>query len=133
MSDATNVETARRFADALRAGDLELAAAELAPEIEIDDRDIPDADGHDSFYEWSARWNEAFPGWRAEETDTRAANGKVLTLFRMFVTGRGSGIELTRDDALVLEFDGDRIRRIGYFNDQAEALAAFESGEAQSP
>jgi hypothetical protein len=37
----------RRFSAALEVGDLETAAAELAPNVEIDDRDIPDADGHD--------------------------------------------------------------------------------------
>jgi hypothetical protein len=42
----------------------------------------------------------------------------------MFATGRGSGIELTRDDALLLEFEQGKIRSISYFNDQAAAVAA---------
>jgi ketosteroid isomerase-like protein len=130
VSDEINVATTRRFAAALEAGDLKAAAAELAPDVEIDDRDIPDADGHDSFYGWLARWNEVFDGWRTEETRLLAGDDKVLSLFRMFARGRGSGIELTRDDALLLEFEAGKIRRIGYYNDQTEALAAAEIDDA---
>jgi len=42
----------------------------------------------------------------------------------MIVTGRGSGIELTRDDAVLSELQNGRIVRIGYYNDQAQALEA---------
>jgi ketosteroid isomerase-like protein len=124
VSDEENVATARRFAEALESGDMKAAATALAPNVQIDDRDIPDSDGHDSFYGWIGRWNEVFDGWRTEETRLLAADDKVLSLFRMFATGRGSGIELERDDALLLEFEAGKIRRIGYYNDQAEALAA---------
>ncbi len=36
------------------------AAAELAPKVAIDDRDIPDADGQDSIRDWIGRWNDAW-------------------------------------------------------------------------
>jgi ketosteroid isomerase-like protein len=124
LSDDANVAAARRFADALETGDLSAAAAELAGDVEIDDRDIPDSEGHDSFYDWIGRWNEVFDGWRTEEMRVLAGNDKVLSLFRMFARGRGSGIELTREDALLLEFESGAIRRIAYFSDQAEALTA---------
>lgn len=39
-----NVETVRRLTAAMGRGDLEAAAAELAPKMAIDDRDLPDAD-----------------------------------------------------------------------------------------
>lgn len=64
MSKDENVATVRRFSEALERGDLEHAARELAPEVEIDDRDIPDADGQDSFYIWIGRWNESWESWR---------------------------------------------------------------------
>ncbi len=53
-----------------------------------------------------------------------AGDDKVLALFRMIVTGKGSGIELIRDDAVLGEFRGGRIARLGYFNDQQHALEA---------
>ena len=47
----------------------------------------------------------------------------------MIVRGKGSGIELTREDATLAEFRDGRIVRIGYYNDQAQALAAAGLGE----
>jgi ketosteroid isomerase-like protein len=125
VSQQENVETARRFADAIEAGDLDAAAKELGPEVEIDDKDIPDADGRDSFYTWMGRWNDVWESWRTEETDLLpAGEDKVLSLFRMFATGKGSGIELSRDDAVITEFHDGKIVRIGYYNDQKQAREA---------
>jgi ketosteroid isomerase-like protein len=125
MSQAENIETYRRFADAIERGDLDQAALELAPEVEIDDRDIPDADGRDSFYAWIGRWNDSWESWRAEELELLAPDDQtVLALFRMVVTGKGSGIELSRDDAVLAGFRDGKIARIGYYNDQPQAREA---------
>jgi len=66
-----NVETARRFVEALNRGDYEAAATELDPELEIDDTDIPESTGADSFYVWLARWDAAWESWRIEDLDIR--------------------------------------------------------------
>ena len=66
-----NVETTRRFTEALNRGDYKTAAAELDPELEIDDTDIPESTGADSFYAWLARWDAAWENWRAEDVDIR--------------------------------------------------------------
>ena len=59
-------------------GELAKATAEGRPDavtpllgetVEIDDQDIPDADGHDSFHEWQARWNESWDSWRVEDVE----------------------------------------------------------------
>jgi len=42
----------------------------------------------------------------------------------MIVRGKGSGIELTREDAVLAEYRAGKIVRIGYYNDQAQALEA---------
>ncbi len=120
-----NVETLRRFARAVERGDLESARAELADTVEIDDQDIPDADGHDSFHAWVGRWSEAWGSWRTEDTVLMPiGEEKVLGLFRMVVTGKGSDIELARDDAILAEFLDGKIMRIGYYNDQDRARQA---------
>ena len=49
---------------------------------------------------------------------------RTISLFKMIVRGKGSGIELTRDDAVLAEFRDGKIVRIGYYNDQAQALEA---------
>jgi ketosteroid isomerase-like protein len=49
----------------------------------------------------------------------------------MYATGKGSGIELARDDATITEFRDGKIAKIGYYNDQTRAReAAGLSGSA---
>src|SRR3954453_18509095 len=104
MSDA-NVETARRFTEALMRSDYDAAAAELGPNLEIDDTDITESTGADSFYQWIARWDAAWETWRIEDLQIRASGeDRTVSLFKIIVTGRGSGIELTRDGATLIEF-----------------------------
>ena len=120
-----NVETTRRFTDALVSGDYAAAAAELGPDLEIDDTDIPESTGADSFSAWLARWNQSWESWRIEDLEVRpVGDDATISLFKMIVRGKGSGIELTREDATVAEFRAGKIVRIGYYNDQAQALAA---------
>jgi ketosteroid isomerase-like protein len=124
MSDA-NVETARRFTEALMRSDYDAAAAELSPNLEIDDTDITESTGTDSFYQWIGRWDAAWETWKIDDLEIRAlGDSRTLSLFTITVTGRGSGIELTRDDAALTEFNEGKIVRIGYYNDQAQAREA---------
>jgi ketosteroid isomerase-like protein len=125
-----NVETTRRFTEALVSGDYEAAAAELGPTIEIDDTDIPESTGSDSFYAWLARWDAAWDEWRIEDLDIRpVGDDRTVNLFKMIVRGKGSQIELVRDDATVVEFRDGKIVRIGYYNDQGQALEAAGPSE----
>jgi ketosteroid isomerase-like protein len=120
-----NVEVLRRFVEATAAGDYDAAAAELNPDVEIDDTDITESTGADSFQEWLARWDAAWESWRIEELElVPAGDDKVLALFRMIVKGKGSGIELDRDDAVLGEFRSGKVVRLGYYNDQQQAREA---------
>jgi ketosteroid isomerase-like protein len=125
-----NVETTRHFTESLVRGDYEAAAADLGPDLEIDDTDITESTGTDSFYEWIARWDAAWETWRIEDLEIRPlGENRTLSLFKMIVTGRGSGIELTRDDAVLSVFQNGKIVRIGYYNDQAQAREAIGLSE----
>ena len=120
-----NVETAQRFSEAVMRGDFGAAAAEVDPGLEIDDTDIPESTGADSFRSWLARWDESWESWRIEDLEVRpVGEDATISLFKMIVRGKGSGIELTREDAAVAEFRAGKIVRLGYYNDQAQALAA---------
>ncbi len=120
-----NVDTLRRFTDASQRGDFAAAEAELHPELEIDDTDIVESTATDSYRTWVGRWNDAWDSWRTEEQENiPVGDNAVLALFRMFATGKGSGIELARDDALLAEFRDGKIVRFGYYNDQAQARRA---------
>jgi ketosteroid isomerase-like protein len=120
-----NVDTARRFAEALVRGDYEAAATEIGPEFEIDDTDIPESTGADSLTTWMARWDQTWESWRIEDLEIRAVGeDRTISLFRMIVKGKGSGIELERQDATVVDYRDGKMVRIGYYNDQAKALEA---------
>src|SRR5256714_1192555 len=94
-----NVDTTRRVMEAVNRGDYKTAAAELGPELEIDDTDIPESTGADSFYVWLARWDQAWEDWRIEHLEIRpVGEDRTISLFKMIVRGKGSGIELTRAD-----------------------------------
>jgi ketosteroid isomerase-like protein len=120
-----NVETARRLVDAVNRGDYKAAAADLGPELEIDDTDIPESTGADSFYAWLARWDQAWEDWRIADLEIRpVGDDRTISLFKMIARGKGSGIELTREDAVVANFRNGKIVRLAYYNDQGEALKA---------
>jgi len=120
-----NVEATRRFTEALVRKDYAAAATELGPKLEIDDTDIPESTGTDSFYAWLARWDAAWETWRLEDLEIRpVGENRTISLFKMIVKGKGSGIELARDDAVLADFLHGKIVRIGYYNDQSQALEA---------
>ena len=120
-----NIATTHRFTEALVRGDYAAAAAELGPKVEIDDTDIPESTGTDSFYAWLARWDAAWESWRIEDLEVRpVGEDRTISLFKMIVRGKGSGIDLARDDALVAEYRNGKIVRIAYYNDQSQALEA---------
>ena len=47
----------------------------------------------------------------------------------MIAKGKGSGIELARDDAVVAEYRDGKIVRIAYYNDRSQALEAVGLSE----
>lgn len=118
-----NLAAMRRIADAYDGKDWQAVLADLDPEMEIDDADIPEATGGDSFLALVTRWDEAWDSWHVEHVDIRPADDdQVIALFTMVVKGRGSGVELRRADALVASFRGGKAIKLGYHNDQAQAL-----------
>ncbi len=120
-----NVDVMRRMLDAVGRRDYPAVLADLDPELEIDDTDIPESTGTDSFLEWLARWDDAWESWRFEDLEIRSVgDDQAIALFRMVTTGKGSGIELSRPDALVASFRGGKAVKLGYYNDQALALEA---------
>jgi ketosteroid isomerase-like protein len=115
----------RRIVEASGRQDYQAVLADLDPEVEIDDTDIPESTGTDSFLEWVARWDQVWEGWHIEDVEVHAAgDDQAIALFKMVTKGKGSGVELTRRDALVASFRGGKAVKLGYYNDQAQALEA---------
>jgi hypothetical protein len=120
-----NVEAMRRIVEAAGRQDYQAVLADLDSQVEIDDTDIPESTGTDSFLEWLARWDQVWESWHIEDLEVRAAGSdQAIALFKMVAKGKGSGVELTRLDALVASFRGGKAVKLGYYNDQTQALEA---------
>jgi ketosteroid isomerase-like protein len=77
--------------------------------------------------------DEIWESWRIEGLELRSSgDDKALALFRTIAKGKGSGIELTREDAVLGEFRGGKIVKVGYYNDQQQALEAAGCGSRRT-
>ena len=126
-----NVEIVQRLVAGFnrRDDDWQAVLAELDPNVRIDDRDISlDTThflGHDGARKWLGIWGDAWGGWRIENLKVRpVGKDRALGLFVMYVAGKGSGIELSRPDAMVFTLRAGKVTELTYYNDQDQALEA---------
>ena len=128
-----NVELVQRGFLATMEEDWPTAVGTLDPEVLVQDFDVPDAGvyhGPDGFIAWLTAWSEGWDSWRVENPRFRSGGGEhVIALFRMVARGGHSGLEVTRDDAIVYRIEGGKIVRLEYFNDQQQALEAVGLSE----
>jgi ketosteroid isomerase-like protein len=128
-----NVRVVREALAALVREDMQAAVADLDPDAEIYDFDIPDADvyrGPDGFLKWVGVWGESWESWRFEGLEVLpAGEDRVVALFRMIVKGRGSGVEIDRRDGVAYTLRSGKVVRMEYYNDQQRALAAVGLAE----
>jgi ketosteroid isomerase-like protein len=138
MSKEQNAQIVRRFIEALISAqvndDWQPVFAEVNADVEIDDLvislDTEHYRGHDAVRVWVGVWNEAWASWRIEGVEVRpVGEDGAVALFVMVVTGKGSGIELSRHDALVCTLRAGKIAQVGYYNDQQQALEAVGLAE----
>ena len=110
----------------LRTGDA--LWADLDPDFEVVDHDIPDAGtyrGQDGFRQWMADFEAAWESFTVEPQEyIDAGDGKVVVLLRLLATGRGSGVSLERLDATVWTVRDGKSLRLDYYNNPAAALRA---------
>ncbi|GAC1436013.1 MAG: hypothetical protein NVSMB51_06550 [Solirubrobacteraceae bacterium] len=95
--------------------------------LEVHDHDIVDAGtyrGHAGFARWLEDWMSAWSESTVEPSEFIDAGDRVVVLLIQRATGRGSGVALEREDAMVFVLRDAKIVRLDYFNDQAAALAA---------
>ena len=99
----------------------------IREDIEVHDHDILDAAdyrGHAGFGRWLVDWGAAWSEYSMEPEEFLDAGGRVVVLIRQRVTGRGSGVTLEREDAMVFEVRDGKIARLDYYNDRKQALKA---------
>jgi ketosteroid isomerase-like protein len=95
--------------------------------VEVHDHDTPDQGayrGHEGLARWLEDWGAAWADWNIEPDEFIDAGNSVVIFIRMNTTGRGSGIEIQRHDALVYEIRDGLVARVDYYNDRKEALDA---------
>ncbi len=99
----------------------------LDPKIEVFDHDILDAGtykGHDGFVRWLEDWDEPWEEWRMEAERWIDAGDQVVLIFRMTTKGKGSGVEINRQDGMVWTVRNAQVTRIDYYNSEAQTLEA---------
>jgi len=126
-----NVEIVQRLVAGFnrRDDDWQAVLAELDPDVQIVDLDISlDTEhflGHDGTRKWLGIWGDAWGDWRIEDLKVRpVGEDRALGLFVMHVTGKGSGIELSRHDAAVFTLRAGKVTQLTYYNDQDQAREA---------
>src|SRR5277367_1147685 len=96
-----------------------------AEDVEVHDHDIPDAGvyrGHAGYAQWLEDWAGAWSEFSLEPEDFIDIDDRVVVVFRMRATGRGSGVTVERKDALVVQVRDGMAVRIDYYNNQEQAL-----------
>ncbi|MCW3057147.1 MAG: hypothetical protein JWO21_1116 [Solirubrobacterales bacterium] len=102
------------------------------PEIEVHDHDTPDQGdyrGHSGFARWIEDWGTAWADWSIEPDEFIDAGNAVVIFICMKAEGRGSGIEVDRQDALVYEIRDGMVTCVDYYNDRQQALKAVGLAE----
>ena len=126
------VETVRRgFEQFLATGEVPWDLFDES--VEIHDHDTPDQTdyrGHEGYARWLEEWGAAWADWSMQIERHIDAGDSVVTFFLMQTTGLGSGIEMTREDALVYRLRDGKIVRGDYYNDRSLALKTVGLAES---
>ena len=129
-----NVEIVRRmfeaFVQGLERGNPGAAfdTGTLAADVEWQTSDLMGAEtfrGREGFIEFMRRWTEDFQGYGIQlERLIDAGDDRVVGLLHQWATGKGSGVPVELNLAIVYELDASRVIRMCNYTNQAEALEA---------
>ena len=129
-----NVEIVRRILEDAMRGSWEQSTLHLAPDIELHGTVGGLTEGsvwhgseqvRDFFEEDSEAWDER----RLDAEEFIDAGDCVVVLLHEFRRGKGSGVEMETDTAMVYEVRDGQVVRIQGYMDRTEALEAAGLGE----
>jgi ketosteroid isomerase-like protein len=136
MSAAT-IEIVRSLFDAFADGrtNLDLVVAALDPDVEIHGAvgglgEGAVIRGREAVVQELLPDTAVWADRRVELQEVLDTDDRVVALAREYRRGRGSGVEVENEIALIYTFDGDAVIRIEPYMSQAEALAAMGLGAA---
>jgi ketosteroid isomerase-like protein len=101
----------------------------LHAKVEVHDHDVMDAGeyrGHAGFGRWLENWDAAWSDFSMEPEEFLDAGERVVSVFRMTATGRGSGVEVERQDAIVWSVRDGKVVRLDYYNNREQALGTVD-------
>jgi ketosteroid isomerase-like protein len=85
--------------------------------------------GHSGFARWLENWGAAWADYSVEVEEFIDRGDRVVTVIRMNATGRGSGVAVERQDAMVWKLENGKAVRLDYYNNRAQALNAAEAAD----
>ena len=119
-----NVEAVKRsFERFMATGEPDWAAVDQ--EVEVQDHDILDAGeyrGHEGVRRWFEDWGTAWAAYSFEPEEFIDAGDRVVAVIHLKAEGQSSGVELERQDAMVITMRDGKWIRVDYYNDRNQAL-----------
>jgi ketosteroid isomerase-like protein len=126
------VEIVERAHAALNSGDVDALVALCDPRFRLDmsDRVMNPAvyEGHDGIRRFLGEVGEVWERYTWEPEQILRAGDQLVALVRSTGRGRGSGIEIERETAIVWTVEGDRATALHFYRDRNEALQAAGLG-----
>ena len=105
-----NLELARKAIACVNRGDDEGFVALMAEDVRYFPYDDSPLQGREQVLQYARSWTEAFDCFEWETSQCQDVGDFVVVSGRTVARGRGSGVEVTSDDAWVIRFrDGEAI------------------------
>jgi ketosteroid isomerase-like protein len=120
-----NVEVVRGLLERFAAGEVVWDA--LDEEVEIHDHDILDAGeyrGREGVLRWIEDWSSGLPAVDWDLQEILDAGETVMAVILLKARGRGSSVEVERQDAIVYRLRHGKIVRFDYYNSRRQGLQA---------
>jgi ketosteroid isomerase-like protein len=122
-----NVEIVRRMYERFHAGDATGSLACCDPDVAVDFSRRADGrvgQGREYLSQVVTSWMGAWEEWHEEIDDIRDLGGQVYVLATQRGRGKGSGVEVEQSYAFLCEVEGEKITKVTYYPQAAEALEA---------
>jgi ketosteroid isomerase-like protein len=122
-----NVEVVREVIDAFNAGDAERAFALVDPEVEFRSALVEQKTyrGFAGLRQYREDLDAAWEEWQTEDDRFRDAGGdRVLHLYRIVGRGKGSGVPVEQEIAILWRLREGKLLEGEVFLDQRDALVA---------
>ena len=124
-----NLEIARQGIACLNRGDDDGFAAVMAEDVTYVPYDDSPIHGREQVLQLARSWSEAFDRFEWESSQLVDVGDYVVLSGRVVGRGRGSGVEVSSNDAWVLRFSDGQVIECREYASRADALEAVELRE----